>query len=987
MKKLISILLTVCIVVTVIPCFIYAAAITPETTIEAFTEELNEVQDEYSDEPVSNRLIVKSKYEINELDSVDVVEGYNDLHIVQFDNSESAAEALEYYENNKLIEYAEEDALVTILDEQNVSDNQLFGYGNHLSWGSDFIGTDDYIDILESASELPEIIVGIIDTGIELNHEFIKDRIIKTAFNLSDTGIENSENDDNGHGTHVAGIVVDNTTENVKIKSFKCLNSKGSGTLSSIVVAVDEAVESGVNIINMSLGARGKSKALEDSVNAAIKDGITVCVSAGNSGANCSNYVPANIEGCITVAAIGEEFVRPYWSNWGEGIDIIAPGVLINSSYLGNTYKVLSGTSMATPFVTASAALFLSTDLNLSCEEICIGLEECGNNNWTNRNDDTYYFQKPILYIGTINWSEIERTKTPEISIESGYYSDEIKVEITCDEEADIYYTLDGSRCTEDNGTLYTEPITINTVTHLHSMAIAQNKSKSLQAIAKYYITSTDPESNFEINENGIITEYIGNNDYLTIPDTINGITVKGIGDKVFIGSSLVMINLPKTLNSVGYRAFRNCDDLYSFECENLKYIAKEGFYSCEKLTRIDLSNLEEVGDYGFQNCRSILELNNNKLTVVNKYAFFHLDSAININLPNVKRIEMNGLDGNLRLNELRIPNVEYLGRSAIRGMYLIQELELTKLKELNSSGMQFWGFESLTELHLPNCEGEFPIDAIAGSGIKTLILKKIKSLNERALEMTSRLELLYIPEVTEINCTDRYFSSINLRIMFAPKVKMICGLPQSSNATFYFSESLKELLTKNKLSYIIIAPEGSYAKQWAEDNGCLFTDSDTMINAIGTHENKNGVNVFEFAWKNIDDIEQYAGEVKYGDNTSNVIKQLDGVTYFSVESNEPIISGNIEIDGMLFRSAPLSANEHINETEPDNGCAHNWSIAYTVSDNDGTIVVFFCSECDSYYRVNFYDYINTDFSLLDVVEDGIINAKDYAYLLKNYSE
>ena len=197
-------------------------------------------------EPVINRLIVKSKYKINELDSVDVVEGYNDLHIVQFDDSDSASEALEYYENNRLIEYAEEDALVTILDEPAVLDNQLFGYGNHLSWGSDFIGTDDYIDCLESDSELPEIIVGIIDTGIDLNHEFIKDRIIKTNFNMSDTGIENSENDDKGHSTHVAGIIVDNTTDNVKIEGYKVLNSKGAGTVSTVSVAVETAVANGV---------------------------------------------------------------------------------------------------------------------------------------------------------------------------------------------------------------------------------------------------------------------------------------------------------------------------------------------------------------------------------------------------------------------------------------------------------------------------------------------------------------------------------------------------------------------------------------------------------------------------------------------------------------------------------------------------------------------------------------------------------------------
>ena len=83
--------------------------------------------------------------------------------------------------------------------------------------------------------------------------------------------------------------------------------------------------------------------------------------------------------------------------------------------------------------------------------------------------------------------------------------------------------------------------------------------------VADYYITVTDPEENFVIDTNGIITEYNGNNNYLTIPDTIDGIVVTGIGKRVFSASDLVMIKLPDTLTYVGEGGFQGCGDFLQF--------------------------------------------------------------------------------------------------------------------------------------------------------------------------------------------------------------------------------------------------------------------------------------------------------------------------------------------------------------------------------------------------------------------------------------
>ena len=438
----------------------------------------------------TERLIVKSKYDINPLDSVAMVEGYDDLHIVQFDNQESAKQAEEYYNNQKLIEYAEPDLIMSAMEIDYVDENSTFissmgSYGSHLSWGSDMIAVDDYVDTLSEIGELPEIVVGIIDTGIDLDHEFLKDRIIETKYNTSSSGTTNSEDDDEGHGSHVAGIIADNTTDNVKIKAFKVLNSEGSGSSINIINAINTAISENVNVINMSLGSRGRSSAMSEAVNNAVKRGITVCVAAGNSGDDANNYSPACIESCITVAAIDFESDFPDWTNWGTCVDIIAPGVSIYSTYKNGTYETLSGTSMASPFAAATSALLLSQNTKLKPNEVCSILQE------NSRECSPPEQLKGVknLYIGSALDYNSERTATPIINIPSGYYEDNITVEILCDDkDAKIYYTTDGTRASESNGILYEGSITIDRITSLHAAAYSPNRLKSLQTYETYYI-------------------------------------------------------------------------------------------------------------------------------------------------------------------------------------------------------------------------------------------------------------------------------------------------------------------------------------------------------------------------------------------------------------------------------------------------------------------------------------------------------------------
>ncbi len=905
MKKLISLIMSICMVITELPMVVYAANIAPEISLEEFSEQFSEMNEEYADEPVSNRIIVKSKRNINKFDSVDVVEGYDDLHIVQFDNSDSAEQALEHYENNEYIEYAEKDMIVSIAETEN---SLLSSYGDHLSWGSETIGVDDYFDYLDDMSALPQIVVGIIDTGIDLDHEFLKERIIETNYNNSSSGKANSENDDNGHGTHVAGIVVDNTSNNVKIEAFKCLNSEGRGALSDVCLAVNAATESNVNVINMSLGIRGKSDLLEDTINNAIDQGITVCVAAGNNGNYAYNYTPANIENCITVGAIDAYDEKPLWSNFGDPIDIYAPGSSIYSTYNDGGYETLSGTSMATPFVAAAAALLLSNNINLKPNEVRDSLVD---NSRLIKEGFINKYDINILYIGNLNDFANVRTAQPVFSMEGGIYSESITVEITCDDtDAEIYYTINGTRASKDNGILYTEPIIIDEVTTLNASAYVEGKLRSLQTSAVYNIATTDPDENFEINEDGIITKYIGDNIYLTIPEKINNITVTGIGDSVFRIKPLKIIVLPDTLTYIGPNAFRSASSLISVFANNIQTIEKYAFYRCRNLTDIDFLNVEFVGEYAFESCERIESIYSEKLIEVDKRGFDACNGLIYLELPNAITLDDHSFSYCGNLEVAKLPNVETLGNAAFYFDGLLKEIDLANLKKIEGKET-FYDAYSLETIYFPFLEGEIP---------------------EGAFSFCHSLKNLYIPKVKSI-ASNAFNNYTTMNAIFAPSLENAQSLPLCNDVNIYLSD--KFVGTANPTyNYTIIAPNGSYAELWANDNNFTFIPSDyrdsTMDSPINVEDKGRSIRVtnaglrFGFSWNEIPEIEKLASDIEYG------------FVYHYNYDNEPYGSDQLTIDNVGIDNIKKKEAVNLDDTI-DNNIVFNLVFTNIPDENQNT--------------------------------------------------
>ena len=361
-----------------------------QETIERLTAQLNDrVEDRIENVPGLEA--------IDDLDNADAAEVVNEY---------SKLPEVEYAEPNYDIELDEADApLVPVLPHDPQFNDQwaLANAGQRGGkQGADISATLAWAKTTGSE----KVVVAVLDSGVDYTHEDLAGNMWKRPASMApyhddelgtiddENGFSTVENigdpmDENGHGTHCAGIIGAEGENNlgiagvnwkVRIMPLKFMNAGGFGTTKDAIEAINYVIDrkkAGVNvrIISASWGSTQYSRALEDVIRKAYENDIAFVAAAGNSSVNNDRtpHYPSsyNVPNVISVAALDRHDQLATFSNWGpKSVAVAAPGVDILSTWLGNAYEEKSGTSMATPVVAGVAALVLAEHPHMSVDEL-----------------------------------------------------------------------------------------------------------------------------------------------------------------------------------------------------------------------------------------------------------------------------------------------------------------------------------------------------------------------------------------------------------------------------------------------------------------------------------------------------------------------------------------------------------------------------------------------------------------------------------------
>lgn len=535
---------------------IYSSATEPKMDVYEYNKLIRKLTDAYvpndfvSNEEMTeyplNRLIVKTNSNEplkNDYGAADKIEGYNYLHILQYETEEETDAAYEKLSQDDIV-YVEKDYWITIIDSlkacycEGGESGKYFcnctGYvfctckdpdatQNHFSWNSSAVQVDEAFQLInEHGISCKTIKVAVLDTGVYAAHkEFSKKGEDKNRIKtdpeytyIKNSTIYPSDKDDYYHGTHVAGIIHNNTMENVEIYSYRMSGETLSSlSCAELTGAIDAAVAKGVDVINMSLRRSdffitNQMKTLEWSINTAINNNVVLVSGAGNEKNDATIYIPARYDEVITVSATTREN-KPdkSYSSYGECVDISAPGTDIMSTSPRNEKNDVieesnemmmrvSGTSMATPLVSAAAAMIKSIDPDITPAEVKQIIKDNAYvpDDWEESCDGKNYGTGIVNFYNIAKAMIGETSVTPTIRINS-----DNKFEITALEDADteIFYTLDGTFPTLENHLTYTGPLNLRAKNVTTINAAYYKNEKFIGRMAVYDLVTYNEKSVF----------------------------------------------------------------------------------------------------------------------------------------------------------------------------------------------------------------------------------------------------------------------------------------------------------------------------------------------------------------------------------------------------------------------------------------------------------------------------------------------------------
>lgn len=650
-----------------------------------------------------------------------------------------------------------------------------------------FTGTDrhfnrqtylDYINIGKTWDYTigSNITIAVIDTGIDTDHEEFSNIISEYSYNatedkivkdyLLESGVYDWSlvEDEQGHGTAVIGVIaaqsngigITGIAPGVEVISIKaeCDEDGTFKRTSDLVFGIYYAIEQNVDIINMSFGM-SQYNPFEEAL-ALARNSDIVCVAAGGNDGSADLVYPAADENVIGVGALKEDsFELASYSNYGENIDLVAPGTVYTTKMDGQ-YGVMNGTSFAAPIVSSTIALFMASPYQgyvaydaivdrLYASSIDLGV----------LGKDAYYGYG-VLDVETFTYNHA-------CNVEFNYLTDEL-INTTSlfipnrplqelPEPERPYYLFDGwyydIHCTEE-------------------VNYYEDRWKDhITLYAKWVNESDVVPFEYNVNENNevVITNYIGSSKYISVPDLIDNKPVVSIGDGAFAGNTkLRKVILPDTLKVIGEGAFSGCFNLTDINIPDAVIsIGISAFAECIRLNTITLnasSSLETISDFAFEDCASIQAFYlPKKLKNVSGLAF--------IGTTRMKRYDVSEQNPYFKSEDGILYNYT---KSAVVAYPALKNDEVSLAGSVQKIGDGAFAYANVDHLFLSNI-GEIGRYAFAYSELSSLELSnQLNKLGEYAFANCQNLKAINLGEAISTIPTAAFMGCTSLEEINIPK-------------------------------------------------------------------------------------------------------------------------------------------------------------------------------------------------------------------------
>ena len=797
------------------------------------------------------RLIVRADSKFNKYGALEDVSGFEDFHILQYESPEAAMEACTNLQAEKNVTNVAPDVVIDGLQgdiSETLSESELNNKKHLCDWSCDRTQSDRLLDYLET-QDIPEreIVVALIDSGLDYNHEFFEGRFVRSYFNSSVDGNSDDELDgaQKSHGTAVASVVLDNTPKNVKVSVYKVFNDDLTTTISQVSAGYAAAIKNNPDIINVSITHLSDDSGLiRACLQQAYSKNIPVFACVGNTGRFDTVQLPANLSESIAVSATDRDNTTPTWNTLTLNSDVSAPGQDVIVAISDNQYIYWKGTSFSSPCAAALGAILKWVEPNITVDEIKERLKNTSfdvkrfNESASSQGDNLDNFHSLWDGAGIIQFCNalgLSELAAPEFNLENTLYVGEQNCSIQCaDENATILYTTDGTYPALENAFVYEKPFSVTQRTRIRAVAYYENGGYySRETEITPRIQYIDDDEKFTISDDGIITAYNGTVADLFIPDMINGITVTGIEAGAFDTSTLMGLTLPKGVTEIPQLAFYKNQSLEFISGEGVAEIGESAFdhsrimyaeFPNAKILRAaafscthyfccgDFTNVEEIESYVFGES-GIISFDGPAVTTIYDGAFIYNDRLETIYLPQCTEFLPSTSEMFYDCNRL----------ISIK-MQAIRDLSYTSFEDTGIVEANFPSLEIIGSDTFANC-----------SYLTTIDLPSIVSIPHSAFaggyNVNSKPRIYCFDQTKNIgkNAFGKYLTS---RIEFS-HLESAKSLPQTEGCIISMPSTFRECTEDTKgRNYKVYGTKGTYAEQWANENGHTFVEisQDTAV-------------------------------------------------------------------------------------------------------------------------------------------------------------